>query len=64
MRTMRVSELLAAIDEFRGELIKHQDLLGRFVEQSDPELPGEKSKAFGGAEPMANSPFGCSATIH
>jgi uncharacterized protein (TIGR02391 family) len=39
MSSMRVSELLAALDEFRGKLIKHRELWGNSLNSTIPGFP-------------------------
>jgi len=39
MESMRVSELLAALDEFRGKLIEHRELWGKSLNSTVPDFP-------------------------
>lgn len=39
MESMRVSELLAALDEFRSKLIEHRELWGKSLSQPIPSFP-------------------------
>jgi uncharacterized protein (TIGR02391 family) len=44
MESMRVSELLAALDEFRGKLIEHRDLWGKSLNSTIPDFPVRNQK--------------------
>jgi uncharacterized protein (TIGR02391 family) len=45
MSSMRVSELLAALDEFRGKLIEHRELWGKSLNDMIPDFPVRNQKA-------------------
>jgi uncharacterized protein (TIGR02391 family) len=44
MESMRVSELLAALDEFRGKLIEHRELWGKSLNSTVPDFPVRNQK--------------------
>src|ERR1700752_3606419 len=44
MESMRVSELLAALDEFRGKLIEHRELWGKSLNSTIPDFPVRNQK--------------------
>jgi uncharacterized protein (TIGR02391 family) len=44
MESMRVSELLAAFDEFRGKLIEHRGLWGQSLNNTIPDFPVRNQK--------------------
>jgi hypothetical protein len=45
MESIRVSELLTALDEFRGKLIEHRELWGKSLNDVIPDFPVRSQKA-------------------
>ena len=63
MQSMKVSELLAALDEFRSKLIAHRELWGKSL---DDIVPGFRSAVSKSLKNKANGlrPSGCAAPLY
>src|SRR5262245_14119951 len=44
MQSMKVSELLAALDEFRSKLVEHRELWGKSLNDVIPDFPIKNQK--------------------